>query len=218
MAELKKVEGNNARQAVEIASIVIFIYLIWVIFERIQQYFIYADIGSLSELWARFVVYFMTHIAPILEIIGIIVAILSIIGIIYNLKKLNKIITEERIIYGLNDDVLGLGADNKLLNEKWEKVQKNINSLNPSDWKLAIIEADVMLDDLLKASQYHGDSLGERLKSVEKSDFITIESAWEAHKIRNQIAHNGSGFDLTDREAKRVIALYESVFKEFQII
>jgi len=218
MAELKKVETSEAKHAVEIASVVIFIYLIWVIFERIQQYMLYANIGSLADMWARFVEYFLIHILPIIEILGVIVVILSTIGIIYNLRKLNKIVAEEKLMYGHDEDILGLGVDETFVNEKWEKVQKNINSLNQSDWKLAIIEADVMLDDLLKASGYHGETLGEMLKSVEKSDFVTIESAWEAHKIRNQIAHNGGGFDLTDREAKRVVALYESVFKEFKII
>ncbi|MFZ2049076.1 MAG: hypothetical protein WAV25_02170 [Minisyncoccia bacterium] len=218
MADIKKPVGDNARHAVEISSIVIFIYLIWVIFERIQQYFLYADLGSLSDWWARLAAYFWTHMMPIIGIIGVFVVILCTIGIIYNIRKLNKIIEEEKLLYGHNEDIFGLGVDETFVNEKWEKVQKNINSLNQSDWKLAIIEADVMLDDLLKASGYHGDTLGEMLKSVEKSDFVTIEAAWEAHKIRNQIAHDGSGFDLTDREAKRVIALYESVFKEFKII
>ena len=63
-----------------------------------------------------------------------------------------------------------------------------------------------------------GESIGERLKVVETGDFDHIEEAWEAHKIRNAIAHQGSDFLLTKREAQRVLSLYESVFKEFEII
>ena len=75
-----------------------------------------------------------------------------------------------------------------------------------------------MLNELMKAAGYQGDSLGEMLKSVEKSDFVTLDAAWEAHKVRNQIAHQGIDFVLNQREAKGVIALYEKVFKEFKII
>jgi len=65
---------------------------------------------------------------------------------------------------------------------------------------------------------YHGDSLGEKLKSVEKSDFTTLDLAWEAHAIRNRIAHEGAAFALTEREAQRVMKLYEDVFREFHYI
>ncbi|TSC84074.1 MAG: Uncharacterized protein G01um101417_343 [Parcubacteria group bacterium Gr01-1014_17] len=103
-------------------------------------------------------------------------------------------------------------------NPKWEKVQEHINSVNAGDWRLAILEADIMLDELLDAMKYRGESIGEKLKKIEPSDFTTLNLAWEAHKIRNQVAHEGSEFLLSDREARRVVNLYEEVFKEFQYI
>jgi hypothetical protein len=87
-----------------------------------------------------------------------------------------------------------------------------------SDWKFAIIEADIMLDEMLTTMGYKGDTVGEKLKQVERSDFSTVEKAWEAHKVRNQIAHEGSAFSITKPEAVRVIELYKDVFEEFFII
>ena len=101
---------------------------------------------------------------------------------------------------------------------KWQKILERSESENSSDWRLAIIEADIMLDDLLRQLQLPGDTMGDKLKAVEKSDFNTIESAWEAHKIRNMIAHDGSDFLVSQREIRRVISLYEAVFKEFHLI
>jgi len=102
--------------------------------------------------------------------------------------------------------------------ERWEVVQEHINSDRPADWRLAIIEADTILEEMVKKMGYEGESLGERLKAVEPSDFTNIQSAWEAHKVRNQIAHEGVGFELTQREARRVVGLYEQVFSEFEYI
>jgi transposase len=62
---------------------------------------------------------------------------------------------------------------------------------------------------------YPGETIADKLKTVEKSDFNTIENAWEAHKARNQVVHAGSDYQLTEREAKRIIDLYRSVFEEF---
>ena len=103
-------------------------------------------------------------------------------------------------------------------NPKWNLVQEHINSMDPNKWKLAILEADIILADLLEGLGLPGDNIGDKLKAVDKSDFRTIEEAWEGHKIRNAIAHQGSDFLLNDREAKRVIGLYERVFQEFEII
>jgi hypothetical protein len=106
----------------------------------------------------------------------------------------------------------------RYVNENWERIQSHINSPNPSDWRLAILEADIALDEILNKIGVPGDTIGDKLKNVERSDFTTIDSAWEAHRIRNRIAHEGADFDLNEREARRVIALYEQVFREFHYI
>jgi len=103
-------------------------------------------------------------------------------------------------------------------NPKWLQVQKHMDSENPSDWKLAILEADIMLAEMLDKFGLPGESIADKLKVVEKSDFNTIEQAWEGHKIRNAIAHEGSEFTISQREAKRVISLFKQVFDEFKLI
>ena len=88
-------------------------------------------------------------------------------------------------------------------------------SPHPSDWRRAIIEADIMLDDLLSKMGYRGESVGEKLKRVEPGDMKTLNDAWEAHKVRNRIAHDGSTFVLSEHDAKQTIQSYRKVFEEF---
>ncbi|PIQ68932.1 MAG: hypothetical protein COV91_01545 [Candidatus Taylorbacteria bacterium CG11_big_fil_rev_8_21_14_0_20_46_11] len=102
--------------------------------------------------------------------------------------------------------------------KRWNRVVSHMESENESDWRLAILEADVLLSEMVTHMGYHGDSLGEKLKSIEASDFTSLQMAWEAHGVRNKIAHEGASFVLTEREAKRVIGLYEEVFNEFKYI
>ena len=103
-------------------------------------------------------------------------------------------------------------------NDRWQAVLDHVHSENPSDWRLAIIEADNILDEMVTRIGYKGDNLGEKLKSVEPSDFNTLQEAWEAHKVRNKIAHEGLTFKMDHREAKRVVAQFEKVFREFEFI
>ena len=103
-------------------------------------------------------------------------------------------------------------------NERWNKTLTYLFSDSSSDWKLAIVEADAMLEDLSRDLGFKGDSLGERLKMANQDNFRGLSSAWEAHAVRNRIAHEGLNFELSHHEAKRVIALYEQIFRNYGYI
>jgi len=154
--------------------------------------------------------------------IATLICVLLATGIAYCTVRLNQIRAEEAKIYeaGPDDGPAGTpeGAMKKHRNDKWQRVEQLVGSENPSDWRLAIIEADILLDEMLSRMPYPGETISDKLKGIEKSDFTTIESAWEAHKARNQIVHAGSDFVLTEREARRIVNLYREVFEEFYFI
>ncbi len=102
-------------------------------------------------------------------------------------------------------------------NNRLEDVFTHIGSNNPNDWKLAIIEADIILDTALKEAGYAGVSLGERLKSIAPSQLQSLDDAWQAHKVRNQVAHGGADFVLTRRLAEDTIKQYRRVFNELGV-
>lgn len=97
---------------------------------------------------------------------------------------------------------------------RWDHVRALIESGQPSDWRQAIIEADIMLYDLLDQLGYQGLSVGDRLKQADPERFHTLQNAWEAHKVRNEIAHQGMNYELTEHIAHRTIANYEAVMRE----
>lgn len=101
---------------------------------------------------------------------------------------------------------------------RWNHVLELAQSANPNDWKLAIIEADIILEDMVTKMGYHGDGLGEKLKQIETSDFRTLDAAFSAHAVRNRIAHEGSSFLVSKEEKDRVIEQYRQVFQEFRYI
>ena len=94
--------------------------------------------------------------------------------------------------------------------EEWLDITDHIESDNESQWKLALIDADKILEDALREGGYDGETIGDRLKNAEdRGGFRSLQDAWEAHKVRNRIAHE-SGFELTKREARRVVELYKN--------
>ncbi len=103
-------------------------------------------------------------------------------------------------------------------NERWSKTLSYLFSQHASDWKLAIIEADSMLENLMDQLGFRGETLGDRLKLANQENFPNLTKAWEVHTVRNRIAHEGLAFELSQHEAKRVIALYEQIFHEYGYI
>ncbi len=99
--------------------------------------------------------------------------------------------------------------------DRWKVVEGYMNDEMEVMWRLGIIEADNLLYDVLKEKGYAGNSLGDMMK---EANFNSISQAWDAHKVRNRIAHDGSAYHLTDREARRVHGLYEEVLRELKAI
>lgn len=103
-------------------------------------------------------------------------------------------------------------------NTRWQGIVTHASSESPNDWRIAIMEADIMLEELLDSFGYTGATVADKLKTARPEAFRSIEDAWEAHKVRNAIAHRGSDFVLTKRATEVTIAQYQHVFEEFKVV
>ena len=56
------------------------------------------------------------------------------------------------------------------------------------------------------------------MKNINKSQLATIDDAWRAHKVRNELAHQGSDFVLGRTDAEEALASYKKVFDELGLI
>ena len=101
---------------------------------------------------------------------------------------------------------------------RWGRILEQARSGNEHSWRLAILEADIMLNDLLDVNGYKGETMAEKMKQVDRDDFNSIGAAWEAHNLRNKIVHEGETHALSARDVRRVIGLYERIFREFHYI
>lgn len=73
---------------------------------------------------------------------------------------------------------------------QWGHIRDLANSQNPSDWNMAVLRADALLDDILKHLGYEGETMAERLKIVDPTKLSSLDSVWSAHRLRNMIAHD----------------------------
>lgn len=168
--------------------------------------------GSVNYAWLAAL---LAHIWVWITIIGYILSVLALFLIIYILVRLFELREREEKFYSTMIAVPGTEGS---VSHRWQHIEELVSGTSMSGWKEAIIEADIMLDDLLSKEGYVGAGVGEKLKAVDPAHFRTLQDAWEAHKVRNQIAHEGSAFKLSDTIARRTIAHFAAVFREFRVI
>ena len=182
--------------------------------------------GYLKKIVESFIHYYPVILSVAKSVFGyfvglsIVLTVVLLIGIVYCIEGIKSIRKKEEKIYNAPTD-MGYEDVKKgdiRLVKRWNKVLGDLESTNQNDWKQAIIEADVMLEELLVKLGYQGEGVGEMLRRATTSDFKTLPQAGEAHGVRNRIAHDASAFLLSHHEARRVINLYRQVFEEFYYI
>lgn len=97
--------------------------------------------------------------------------------------------------------------------KQWTKTRQRLETGLESEYKLAVIEADSTLDEVLRKMGYLGDTIGERLEKINVAVLPNVEEVREIHKTRNNIVHDPD-FRLNLDEAKKVIAIYEKALTE----
>jgi hypothetical protein len=123
----------------------------------------------------------------------------------------------------LRDTKIGMNVPKELttkkgiLQVKWEKIRKRMKSKNESDYKVSIIEADNIIDDLIKRMGYKGENMTERLDGINPGQVENIEDLKKAHEIRNRIIHDES-FKLNKEEAEKTLSYFEEFLSYHEVI
>jgi hypothetical protein len=153
--------------------------------------------------------------------IAFILSLVLLIGIIHNVWKLNiaSRIWREKVFGTTTDDVYNLQGKTfvQKAREKWDKILTQGTSEDENERKMALIAADSLVDNILKSVGYDGENLGERLKQIEKADLTSLDALWEAHKIRNRIAHEAD-YRLTKEDAFSALTNYGKALRELNYI
>ncbi len=170
--------------------------------------------GTVGDLPTAF-----TAIITLVFILGMISSLVFLVLIVY--AQIQLLHTEHAGFHAMEahahekhqPEVESTGKD-----ERWERIVELGASGNHGDWRRAILEADIMLADVLTAQGYSGAGVGEQLKMANPIQMTTLDLAWKAHKVRNEIAHGGESYNLTERDAKVAIDYYKRVFEELGAI
>lgn len=108
----------------------------------------------------------------------------------------------------------GEALDRGFIHTKWQEIETLLKLGQPSNYSRAVLEADKLLDHVLKGYRVPGMTMGDRLKAS-KNRFSPegYDAAWRAHKVRNELVHN-TQYELMDYQAKDTISNFKKALDD----
>lgn len=94
---------------------------------------------------------------------------------------------------------------------KWRELQRLC--ANKETWSNAIVEADNLLDEVLKKRRKSGKSMGERLVAAQKS-FTNNDAVWKAHKLASKIASSEEDVKLKEKDVKEALVAFREALRD----
>lgn len=150
---------------------------------------------------------------PLFKALAVYISIPLIFGIAYSIRKSNQIFKAMHVF----DEPKNAPLEKNKSQEDWNKILTGGKSENENDRKQAVISADSLMEKILAMAGYSGENLGEKLKNIEPADLDSLDALWEAHKVRNRIAHE-AGYNLSKEDSERALSLFEKALKELEYI
>ncbi|MDO8486604.1 MAG: hypothetical protein Q7S77_02840 [Candidatus Staskawiczbacteria bacterium] len=95
---------------------------------------------------------------------------------------------------------------------RWKKIQKRAESGSEAEYKLALIEADDFLRELLEERGFAGKNFEELVENAGKIMLPNFQEILSAHEVRNYIVYNPD-YKIDIERVKKILAIYEATTK-----
>jgi len=156
----------------------------------------------------------LQHDLLLVKILFIVFSALCAVGIIYLLKKTSY----HHLDYLESVDILknykDFGASKVL--KQWKKIKKNFEKDNPVYWKLALLEAEKMFDEILKRMGLGPGTMDERLSRASQDDLPNIADVLRARALCQDIAQDPD-FQLDKEKAEEAFSAFEKALISLQV-
>jgi hypothetical protein len=111
----------------------------------------------------------------------------------------------------------GPGLKTPLIASAWTKVQSKLKDGSADSLRLAIVEADGVVDEALQRMGLSGETFADRLGHLNPEKYHTLDKLWDAHRVRNNLVHTPD-FQVSTAKAEEAIAAYEAFLKDIKAL
>ncbi|MCX6722231.1 MAG: hypothetical protein NTY04_03520, partial [Candidatus Staskawiczbacteria bacterium] len=140
-------------------------------------------------------------------LIFIFFAFLFLMGVIYFM--LNSSWLQYKFLEDVTEFFSWQAYGQREMTKQWDRIRKRTESGAESDYKLAIIDADDFLAEVLDNRGYDGKSFEESINKAGRAIASILPDIISAHEVRNSIVYN-QDYKISVDQAKKILDTYQS--------
>ena len=100
--------------------------------------------------------------------------------------------------------------------QQWKRILSRLDRGTEAEYKLAVMEADALLDEMLKKMRFAGETMEERIAKITPYMLPNLEELREAHQVRNNIVYDPD-YRLSLTETRRILEIYQRTFENLDL-
>lgn len=106
-------------------------------------------------------------------------------------------------------------AGNPATLKHWTSIVHRANTGTPENLRWAVMEADALVDHVLRQRGVAGESMSERLQNARWAGSKIIDKVFDAHRLRNELAHT-PGYQMSSKQAEKALFSFRDFLKELK--
>jgi len=120
-------------------------------------------------------------------------------------------------IRALKYGVSGVSENKGKRRREWKRVHGRLATDSPSEWKIAILEAEHLLAKSMTEVGYRGENLGAQLAQIDPDMYDSLTAVNSVHAFRNQIVHDDE-MDIAHEQAKEAVGIYYDFLGDLGVV
>jgi hypothetical protein len=158
---------------------------------------------------------FWGSIHTVLEWIFLVIDLALLAGFFYAFKEILAYRTDVKV--GKRQQNVPKSPQVAIFRERWQAAVKRFDPASPEGMRLALLEADLLADAVLKEYGIAGENLTDRLSKLTLESLGCLNQLWKAHRFRNELVQ-APDMELSPDIAQEMFGIYEAFLKEVKIL
>jgi len=183
---------------------------------RVNEFFAHENLLTLSDNFFNILIsQQLQENLLLLKIIFLFFSSIFLVFIIYFL--LTSTFAQSHFLWKLFEIIAFKPYGAKRYEREWKKINALLDKKTEDSYKIAIIEADSFIDQILKRLNISGKNIEERLKNATEGQVANIEDLRYAHNFRDSVVHDPS-ISVDFDKATEILGVYEKTLRLLDLI
>jgi len=156
----------------------------------------------------------LQHDVLLIKILFIIFSVFCLAGVIYLYKKTGYLHLDQLETWDMLKNFKDYGANKA--QKQWKKIKQNFEKDDPVYWKVALLEAEKLMDEILLRMGLGPGTMDERLSRASVDEIPNLQDVLRARGLCQDIARDPD-YRLNKEDAERTLGTFEKALLALQV-